>query len=95
MMIIALGTVSGLLQERFWDYYENGFGIITGTVLGLLLEQFWDYYWNGFRLLRERFQIIMGTLLGRFEDVWERFVVTMHRYRYRYYGTVLILIERF
>ena len=43
MMIIALGTVimvSGLLQERFWDYYENSFGIITGTVLGLLLELF-------------------------------------------------------
>ena len=78
MMIIALGTVSGLLQERFWDYYENGFGIITRTVS--------DDYGNGFN-------IITGTLLEQFEDVWERFVVTMqdgHRY-----GTVLILIERF
>ena len=40
MMIIALGTVSGLLQERFWDYHENGFRIITGMVLGLLRERF-------------------------------------------------------
>ena len=42
MMIIVLGTVMvlGLLQERFWDYYKNGFRIITGTVLRLLREQF-------------------------------------------------------
>ena len=53
--------VSGLLQERFWDYYENGFRlirerfqIITGTVS--------DYYGNGFRLLRELFLIITGTV---------------------------------
>ena len=145
MMIIALRTVSGLLQERFLDYYKNGFGIIMRTVLGLLRKRFWDYYrtvsdyyttvsdyyGNGFRLLRERFQIITGTvlrllwerfqiitgmvpdyygngsrllqkrfqiitgtLLERFEDIWERFVVTMQD-GHRYYGTVLILIEQF
>ena len=75
----------GLLRERFWDYYKNGFGIITRTVLGLLQERFWDYYENGFkiitgtvlRLLRERFQNVTVKLLERFEDIWERFVVTM------------------
>ena len=77
MMIIALGTVimvSGLLQDRFWDYYENGFMIITGAALRLLRERFQiitgmvsDYYGNGFRLLRERFQIITRTLLERFD----------------------------
>ena len=40
MMIIALGTVSGLLQKRFWDYHENGFKIITRTVLRLSRERF-------------------------------------------------------
>ena len=47
MMIIALGTVSRLLQngfgiitKRFWDYYENGFRIITETVLRLLQKRF-------------------------------------------------------
>ena len=54
--------VSGLLHERFWEYYENCLRILTGMVL---------------RLLRERFQIISRMLLERFEDVWERFVVTM------------------
>ena len=59
--MIITRTVSGLLRERFQDYYENGFRIIM----------------SGFRLLRERFQIITRMLLERFEDVWERFVVTM------------------
>ena len=78
MMIIALGTVImvlGLLQERFWDYYENGFKIITGTVLRLLRERFQiitgtvsDYYGNGFRLLQERFQIITAMVSEYYEN---------------------------
>ena len=40
MTIIALGAVSGLLQERFLDYYENCFMIIMGMVLRLLQERF-------------------------------------------------------
>ena len=86
-MIIALGTVimvSGLLQERFQDYYKNGFRIITRKVSGLLQERFQDYYengfriitgtvsdyGNGFRLLRERFQIIMGTVSDYYENAF-------------------------
>ena len=73
MMIIALGTVimvSGLLQERFCDYYENGFMINTGTVFSLLRERFSAYYWNGSRLLRERFQNITRTVSEYYENAF-------------------------
>ena len=80
MLIIALGTVlmvSGLLQERFWDYYENAFRIIMEMVLRLLRERFQiitgtvsDYYGNGFRLLRERFQNITRTVSDYFENAF-------------------------
>ena len=64
MMIIALGTVSGLLRERFWDYYGNGFKIITGTVsdyYGTVSDYYGmvsDYYENAFRTVWRR----MGTI---------------------------------
>ena len=81
MMISALGTVimvSGLLRERFQDYYGNGFRIITGTVSGLLREHFQDYYENGFRLLLERFQIITGTVSNYY---WNGFRLLLERFR--------------
>ena len=64
---IITRTVSGLLRERFQDYYENGFRIITRTVSGLLRERF-QINRNGFRLLQERFQIITGTVSDYYEN---------------------------